>query len=462
MVEIPTTIKNKGLVQKKREQIVFAAIKLFAQKGFFKTTLRDLSEEAGISHGNIYDYVGVKEDIFFLVHEYIDKVVTDTLLRSLENIKDPFEKLKRMIRSEFNLMYQLADAILLIYQESHILSKPPLKKMLKKERAHTQLYEDILEECIRKGLIQDFNTRAIANIIKVMVDGWVLKRWDLRNHVTQLEMEKSIIDLVFNGLINVKGFKSSHSEHMKSLKGKTVLFINGSTPLGETISSFLISKGARLCIYNNTGTKGEIDFSASIRERSKKVRIYSSKEDGHMSQLLFSQIIDDLGYIDIIIQDLGIGNMKTTISDKNMISFGKRLEANLTCAQDMSSYIETEMTKRESGKIIYLAPWAWDQHANPLRYRTVKAGTAALTQSLATRLGASRINVNCVVPGYITGIGYSKNGKENIIEVIDRIPMNYIGEMQDILETVYFLISDSSKYLTGQVLEVAGGKNLVT
>jgi len=65
MYKIPTTIKSKELVEKRREQIVLAAIKLFAKKGFHKATLRELSDEAGISHGNIYDYVGTKEDIFF-------------------------------------------------------------------------------------------------------------------------------------------------------------------------------------------------------------------------------------------------------------------------------------------------------------------------------------------------------------------------------------------------------------
>jgi len=76
--------------------------------------LRELSDEAGISHGNIYDYVGTKEDIFFLLHEFVDKLATDALHRSIENIDDPFEKLRRMVRSEFNLMYQWADAILII------------------------------------------------------------------------------------------------------------------------------------------------------------------------------------------------------------------------------------------------------------------------------------------------------------------------------------------------------------
>jgi len=55
MTIIPTTIKSKKLVEKRREQIALAAINLFSKKGFHKSTLRELSEEAGISHGNIYD-----------------------------------------------------------------------------------------------------------------------------------------------------------------------------------------------------------------------------------------------------------------------------------------------------------------------------------------------------------------------------------------------------------------------
>jgi len=91
------------------------------------------------------------------------------------------------------------------------------------------------------------------------------------------------------------------------------------------------------------------------------------------------------------------------------------------------------------------------------RYRIIKAGTIALTQALASRLASSRINVNCIVPGYIGGVKRSGMATGKNSEVIDHIPIGYLGEVQDIVETVYFLISDSSKYLTGQVLGVAGG-----
>ena len=453
---IPTTIKSKELVEKRREQIVLAAINLFAKKGFHKSTLRELSEVAGISHGNIYDYVGTKEDIFFLLHEFVDKLATDALHRSMKNIDDPVEKLRRMVRSEFNLMYQWSDAILLIYQECHILNKPLLKRLLERESAHVRLYEIVLQECIKKGLLLDCNTKAVANLIKVMVDAWVLKRWDLREHVTQSEMERSILDLIFNGLINVKSSKSRDLENKDSLQGKTALFINSGTILGQAISSFLLSKGAKLAVYAD-GVKGNKDFPALMKKRSEKEHFYSSKEDGSITQDLLRQIVDDFGPIDIVIQDLGIANMETTTSERNIPSAGKRLETNFSLAQNISKTLETEINRNGCGRILYLAPWAWDKYSDPLRYETVKSGAIALTQTVAKIMAPLRVTVNCIIPGFIRTTRPSMIEKDRGTELMDEIPLGHLGEISDVLDAVSFLISDSSKYLTGQVLEVAGG-----
>ncbi|MGB6066256.1 MAG: helix-turn-helix domain-containing protein, partial [Desulfomonilaceae bacterium] len=100
MNTIPATVKNLELVEKRREQIVLAAIKLFAKKGFHKTTLRNLAEEAGLSQGSIYDYVRSKEDIFFLLHEFSASSAMQAIKRGLEQASDPLEKLRRTVRAE--------------------------------------------------------------------------------------------------------------------------------------------------------------------------------------------------------------------------------------------------------------------------------------------------------------------------------------------------------------------------
>ena len=200
MSTIPTTIKSKKLVEKRREQIVLAAIKLFAEKGFHKTTLRELSDEAGISHGNIYDYVGTKEDIFYLLHEYMDKLATDSLCRSIEHIEDPLEKLRRMVRSEFNLMYQWADAILIIYQECHILNKSLLRELLKRESAHVQLYEMVLKECIKKGLLVDESHSWAADTLEKVCHG-ITSEIPYRFFASATQVSNSGKTLLLNSII---------------------------------------------------------------------------------------------------------------------------------------------------------------------------------------------------------------------------------------------------------------------
>jgi NAD(P)-dependent dehydrogenase (short-subunit alcohol dehydrogenase family)/AcrR family transcriptional regulator len=459
METIPTTIKSKELVEKRREQIIQAAIKSFPKKGYHKTTLRDLADEAGISHGNIYDYVGSKEDIFLLVHETITGLADEALVRSIEHIDDPCEKLRRMIRSEFELSHTWSDAILFIYQDIHVLSRPLLKKLLKKESGHVARFKSVLDECTNKGLLRDCNTRVVANLIKIMIDSWVIKRWDLRG-ISEAEVENSILNLVFNGLRNVEDDRSRRKEEMDCLEGKRILVLNGGTVLGKAISSFLLSKGARLSIYHYTnGFVEGTDYNFSKENVLERVRFYPEKEHGPMTPQLFKKVVADFGQVDIIIQDLGISDIEIK-SFKGKTDLARlRLDTNINLARNLFSAVQGEMNKRGSGRVLYLVPWAWDRHIDPLRYETVKAESVALTRTLARTLAESGTRINCIIPGYIGGIKNLQMQGEGTGELLDRIPKGRLGEVQDVVEAAFFLVSDASKYMTGQVLELDGGMN---
>jgi AcrR family transcriptional regulator len=240
MMNISPIEKSKKLGEKRREQIVYGAIKLFAEKGFHKTTIRDLANETGLSQGNIYYYVKNKEDIFFLIHQYLSEVTTETLLHSIENIDDPIEKLRRLIQAEFNTVDQLSDAILLLYRETYILNRRYLKETLQKERARIEIFETTINECIQSGQLTACNTRMLSNMIKSMIDGWALKRWDLRGYVDRSEAEQNIMDLVFHGLPRSDHADSTVPVDTTDLVDKTVLVINAGTMLGTGIISFLI------------------------------------------------------------------------------------------------------------------------------------------------------------------------------------------------------------------------------
>jgi 3-oxoacyl-[acyl-carrier protein] reductase len=124
---------------------------------------------------------------------------------------------------------------------------------------------------------------------------------------------------------------------------------------------------------------------------------------------------------------------------------------------DMAPYITDKMAGRSTGRLIYISPWAWDRHANRIRYETVTAGLLALTRDIALQVGKFGVNVNCLVPGYIRTIRPSLLEQEFALEVTNTIPMGYVGEMQDITDVILFLSSDASKYVTGQEIKVNGG-----
>ena len=456
---IPTHIKSKELVEKRREQIVLAAIKLFSKKGFVKTTLKDLAEEAGLSYGNLYDYVGNKEDIFLLVHDFITGLADQGLEKCIENINDPLEKLRRMIHSEFDLSYRWSDAILFVYQDIHVLKKPLLKKLLNTESNHVRKFRSVIEECIEKGLLQPCNTQVVANLVKIMVDSWVIKRWDLKG-ISQFQMENSILNLVFDGLNKDKSVKDTPKSGNGKFEGKSILMVNGDSVFGSAISSFLFSEGARLAIYllRDNMAQDFIDLTSLGRDESKRITLYSSREYGPLTPLLFRQIQNECGPLDIFIQDIGIADSETISLDGKKDSLNKRLVENLHMVRDISGIVEREFSNRRGGKVLYIAPWAWDKYVDPVLYETVKASLAALTKVTSERMREFGVNVNCLLPGHIGGIKNLSVQNEEVSKLIERIAnKGNLGEVSDIVGVTSFLISDTAKYITGQTIAADGG-----
>jgi NAD(P)-dependent dehydrogenase (short-subunit alcohol dehydrogenase family) len=466
MRNIPTTIKNKNLVERRRKQIVLAAIKLFSEKGFHKTTLRELADDAGLSYGNIYDYVGSKEDIFSLIHDYAANLAIQALKSSIENVVNPVEKLRRLIRTEFNLMDNLSDAILLIYQDSHILSKEYLHKLLSLEREHLNLIEKTIQECIQAGQLTKCNVRLTANLIKSMIDSWVIKRWDLRGFADRLEAERSILDLIFHG-INTEQAPAeststpnhrSNSVSPTGLHGQTAFIINSGTPIGSALCHSLSRAGVKLAVYA-AQEAARRENPVACTSASGNIRVYSAGHHGELTAHLFRSVEKDMGSIDIYIHDIGLGSLKA--AEPKIKKKANGLVANLRSAEEIASCFISRVNNSQPKRMIYIAPWSWDQFQDHIFYATVQGAILALTESMAWHTANRGITVNCVVPGYIGTARPSSLQKQFREKIKASIPSGHLGEIRDVVEAIFFLIGDSAKYITGQVLRVdGGGKNL--
>jgi AcrR family transcriptional regulator len=181
--DVPTQVKDAGLVELRRRQIVDAAVRLFVENGFHKTTTRQIARAAGFSIGTLYEYVASKEDVLYLVCDAIHAEVERGVAEVMDQATGGWEALRGVIREYFLVCDRMSDHILLIYQETKSLPRQWQKKVLENEVRITGLFKGALETlCSREGLAgpDEAALELMAHNIMVLGHMWTFRRWFFR------------------------------------------------------------------------------------------------------------------------------------------------------------------------------------------------------------------------------------------------------------------------------------------
>lgn len=183
--DIPTQVKNPDLVERRRRQIADAAVKLFIEKGFHKTTTRQIAGASGFSIGSLYEYFASKEDILYLVCELIHAEVERGVTEAMTKANGGRDALAAVIREYFKVCDRMNDFILLIYQESQSLPSQWQKRVLENELRITGLFVEALARIAAYGALPNLDERTIelaAHNIVVSGHMWTFRRWYLSRH----------------------------------------------------------------------------------------------------------------------------------------------------------------------------------------------------------------------------------------------------------------------------------------
>ena len=182
---IPTQIKNPDLVEQRHRQIVDAAVKLFINNGFHKTTTRQIARAAGFSIGSLYEYIASKEDILYLVCDAIHAEVEQCVSEAMTRASGGRNPLAEVIREYFLVCNRMSDHILLIYQETQSLPQQWRKKVLENEVRITGIFMQVLAHLISSGDLPSLSERSMelaAHNISVLGHMWTFRRWFLARH----------------------------------------------------------------------------------------------------------------------------------------------------------------------------------------------------------------------------------------------------------------------------------------
>jgi AcrR family transcriptional regulator len=178
--EVVTNIKNQELVKERRRQIVDAAVKLFIEHGYHKTTTRALAKATGLSIGSLYEYVSTKDDVLYLVCIAIHTEVEHGVKEALARPTVGKAALAEVIREYFLVCNRMSDHVLLMYQVTHFLPSKWQEKVLEAELRITNLFIEAMRELRELGKIPQMDDDTIilmGHNISVIGHTWAFRRW---------------------------------------------------------------------------------------------------------------------------------------------------------------------------------------------------------------------------------------------------------------------------------------------
>ncbi len=241
---------------------------------------------------------------------------------------------------------------------------------------------------------------------------------------------------------------------MIDLSNLNIILTGATGGIGNSILEKLISAGANVLA---TGTNDE--KLNLIKEKYKNVKINKFDISKHAE---IENFVDEsykiLGdRIDILINNAGItkDNLSIRMKDDEL---NKVIDVNLKSTFFISKNVIKKMLKSKKGKIINITSVVGHTgNIGQANYAASKAGIIGMSKSLALEYGKKNITINCVSPGFITSDMTDKIVEEHKELLKSRISLNKFGDPKDVANTVAFLCSNMSDYITGETIHVNGG-----
>jgi len=247
-------------------------------------------------------------------------------------------------------------------------------------------------------------------------------------------------------------------------QGKVAIVTGGSQGMGEACIRGFAKEGAKVAIFDIKEAEG---MKVAEDLKSKGVDASFFKVDvTNRPQVneAVKAVEQKYGKVDILVNVAG-GDWVEPFVQSTEETWEKVIALNYKGMIYCTRAVLDGMIERNYGKIVNIASDAGRVGSKgEAVYSGCKAGVIAFGKTLARELGRNKINVNSVSPGPTETPSMKEHsvGKEKLIEALAKgIPMGRMGRSEDIAAAVLFFASDEAEYITGQVLSVSGGLNMV-
>ncbi len=243
---------------------------------------------------------------------------------------------------------------------------------------------------------------------------------------------------------------------------KTLLITGASAGIGAATAHMAAARGYDLALAYRSDSDGANAVAQACRARGAKVEtLQADVADPAQIAQLFAQFDQRFDQLDGLVNNAGIVDQKARVTDLTPARLRRIFDVNVIGAILVAQATITRMQSKGSGAIVNVSSAAArlgsaNQYVD---YAATKAAIDIFTKGLADEVAAQGIRVNAVRPGLIETQIHAKGGQPDRAQTLAHtVPMQRTGTVDEVAETILFLLSDAASYVTGSLLDVTGGR----
>jgi NAD(P)-dependent dehydrogenase (short-subunit alcohol dehydrogenase family) len=238
---------------------------------------------------------------------------------------------------------------------------------------------------------------------------------------------------------------------------KVAIVTGGGRGIGKGITRIFTQKGIDVVIAGRNMEKLE---KTAAELKSSSAEVYPVQTDVSIQaevERLFDKTLEKYGKVDILINNAGIAEPMSPITDIDMKLVDDIININFNGVFYCSRRAVKEMKKQKSGNIINIGSVEGLISLPGIVYGPMKAAIHQFTKVLARELAAMQIKVNCITPGLVLTEMMEELTDRDVDVFLTYIPMHKGIVPDDIGNMAYFLVSEESRYITGSIIPVDCG-----
>jgi 2-dehydro-3-deoxy-L-rhamnonate dehydrogenase (NAD+) len=232
------------------------------------------------------------------------------------------------------------------------------------------------------------------------------------------------------------------------LAGRTAVVTGGAKGIGKAVADLLASSGAQVHVWdvapasNNNVTSTKVD----VTEPDQIARAVES-------------LVGQGTRIDILVNDAGYLGKMTAFDEHDATDWFRIVEVNLIGMMRVTQAVLPHMKRWGAGRIVNMGSLAGKEGlARLAAYSAASAGVIAFTKALGREVAETDIRVNCVAPGPIDTDMIHNLGRHAVEGMVGDSPMKRLGRPDEVAHLIAWLCSDASRFNTGAVFDMSGGR----